>query len=268
MTNTEIMNKWYKTEIGEILVHSGTRVKKLSKFKGIREDGMVLSVYRSTEPKLTPGGKANGYKSVSIDGKNKLVHRLVAEAFVTKMDSTHDVVDHKNENKEDNRAENLRWCTQIQNMKYYNNLKEGRSYKLLESQIVKLKQEKKDIAIATKEADKQLRTRMREVLRANKELEAKAKRIEAKMESMKIIAAKQEEYEDRLQEEGHSNGKVSMSKSVKVNGVEYASSRKAAKYIVSIEKDRQEETVRKEIRKFLQGKRKAWVMYGKYAISL
>ena len=62
-----------------------------------------------------------GYKFVSLkkDGKIKqiYVHRLVAMAFVDGYDDGL-VVNHKNENKADNRYTNLEWCTQKYNANY------------------------------------------------------------------------------------------------------------------------------------------------------
>jgi len=57
-----------------------------------------------------------GYKSVSL-GRSKrfLVHRLVAESFITNKFNKK-IVNHKNFNKKDNRVENLEWCSQRENM--------------------------------------------------------------------------------------------------------------------------------------------------------
>lgn len=64
-----------------------------------------------------------GYKTVglSINGKLKgfLVHRLVAILFVNNPNiRLYNIVNHKNENKLDNSANNLEWCTQSYNHNY------------------------------------------------------------------------------------------------------------------------------------------------------
>ena len=60
-----------------------------------------------------------GYIKVSlncIDGKKRrfLYHRVIAYIFVPNPDNK-TFVDHINGNRQDNRAENLRWCTQKEN---------------------------------------------------------------------------------------------------------------------------------------------------------
>lgn len=62
-----------------------------------------------------------GYINVSLTkNKNKKtfkVHRLVAQAFIPNPNN-YPQVNHLNEDKTDNRVENLEWCTQEQNINY------------------------------------------------------------------------------------------------------------------------------------------------------
>ncbi|MCB5173631.1 NUMOD4 domain-containing protein [Microvirga lenta] len=58
---------------------------------------------------LSEARGASGYLTVTLDrGKRALVHRLVAETFLSRPDGA-TVVNHKNGDKRDNRAENLEW---------------------------------------------------------------------------------------------------------------------------------------------------------------
>lgn len=57
----------------------------------------------------------SGYKSVTINKKNKTIHRLVAEIFV-KNPYNKEQVNHINGDKMDNRASNLEWVTQKENI--------------------------------------------------------------------------------------------------------------------------------------------------------
>ena len=66
-----------------------------------------------------PKQNVAGYLQVNIPIRNTttLVHRLVAEAFLEKPEGYDKVeIDHRNHNRLDNRAENLRWCTHSENM--------------------------------------------------------------------------------------------------------------------------------------------------------
>lgn len=76
--------------------------------------------HRARIRKLTRNPKT-GYFLVNLskDGKSKnlYVHRLVALAFVDNPDNK-TTVNHKNEIKTDNRAENLEWMTLRENLRY------------------------------------------------------------------------------------------------------------------------------------------------------
>ena len=60
-----------------------------------------------------------GYLRHDLAGERReYMHRIVAKLFVKKEDGK-DQVDHINGNKLDNRAKNLRWCTNKENTEYY-----------------------------------------------------------------------------------------------------------------------------------------------------
>ena len=66
---------------------------------------------------VTPKPNAAGYLQINVPirGITTLVHRLVAEAFLDNPKGYNEI-DHRNHNRLDNRAENLRWCTHSENM--------------------------------------------------------------------------------------------------------------------------------------------------------
>jgi hypothetical protein len=63
-----------------------------------------------------------GYMKVNIrkdkQSYTRKVHRLVAEAYIDNPNG-YEEIDHINEDKTDNRVENLRWCSRQMNLNYY-----------------------------------------------------------------------------------------------------------------------------------------------------
>ena len=63
-----------------------------------------------------------GYKQVLLhkDGEARtcLVHRLVAEAFIPKMETNKNEINHKDEDKANNAVDNLEWCDHKYNINF------------------------------------------------------------------------------------------------------------------------------------------------------
>lgn len=80
---------------------------------------------------LKSNKRKNGYLSLCLtkNGKHKtyLVHRIVAEAFIPNPDGL-EMINHKDENKANNKVENLEWCTRSYNQKYSLALHPERKY--------------------------------------------------------------------------------------------------------------------------------------------
>lgn len=94
------------------------------KFYEVSNTGKVKSLRSGKLRKLIPNSR-NGYLYVVLCGtdfKNTFtVHRLVAMAFCEKPNGC-DFINHKDEDKHNNNAENLEWVT-----KYYNNTYNGKT---------------------------------------------------------------------------------------------------------------------------------------------
>ena len=113
------------------MVELWKNIKGFENFYQISDCGRVKSLSRKRNDRnqilperiLKCGYDKKGYKQVILckNGKCKTytIHRLVAQAFIENP-YNYNYVNHKNENKEDNRVKNLEWCTNSYNLKYGN----------------------------------------------------------------------------------------------------------------------------------------------------
>lgn len=86
--------------------------------KGNRRNDKTTELYE-INPRPTKNGYMRVYCRQMSTGKRKdlYVHRLVAKYFIPNPDNKN-VVNHKNCQRDDNRAENLEWCTTRENVGY------------------------------------------------------------------------------------------------------------------------------------------------------
>ena len=98
--------------------------KDIENHKGymVSSKGKVKSLsYNKTgkEKILTPCVDSKGYLFVTLHSKQLRVHRLVASAFLGNGDGL--LVNHKDENKQNNNIDNLEWCDASYNLAYNGN---------------------------------------------------------------------------------------------------------------------------------------------------
>ena len=81
----------------------------------ITKDGKVWSSKRNKW--LRPVKTPHGYLEIGLGGKTKKIHRLVATAFIPNPHN-YPQINHKDEVKTNNNADNLEWCTAKYNSNY------------------------------------------------------------------------------------------------------------------------------------------------------
>jgi flagellar hook-associated protein FlgK len=91
---------------------------------------------------------SHGYEVVTINGKTKYVHRLLAEEHIPNPNN-YKTVNHINGNKRDNRIENLEWLSRRKNSEHarLNGLSESKLngiVDLTKEQVLKIRQLRKE----------------------------------------------------------------------------------------------------------------------------
>jgi len=98
---------------GRYMVSNTGKVRSLDKYARVCGGSYRLVKGKNIAINRYP----NGYLFAMLDGKTKLVHRLVAQAFIPNPNNLPQV-NHKDENIENNVVENLEWCTSKYNANY------------------------------------------------------------------------------------------------------------------------------------------------------
>lgn len=108
------MEQWQK-----IKGHPNYEVSDLGNIKNVKKN-KLLKPYKVVTEKNKKGEPLYYQYKVTLNGKSKIIAKLVAEAFVpftgvnpdgTEFDFSKRTVDHINKNSSDNRAENLQWVS-------------------------------------------------------------------------------------------------------------------------------------------------------------
>lgn len=114
--------------------HEGYEISNYGRLKA-KENSNRNAFYKGKAHICKTGLNRCGYECIRITfrGKSKTftIHKIVAIAFVDNP-SSYKEVNHKNEIKTDNRADNLEWCTRSYNMKFGTGVKLGKK-RMLES---------------------------------------------------------------------------------------------------------------------------------------
>lgn len=126
------MNQQAQITIEEIQANHG-RIAHIGDDYIVADDGTVYRYWRNRKQwqRQSPRKHNNGYVRGVIYGKDKYIHRLVAELFVDNPNGYKEV-NHKDGDKTNNHATNLEWCTRSQNNRHafqtglrdYNDLRE------------------------------------------------------------------------------------------------------------------------------------------------
>ena len=241
----------------------------------VTEDGRIFRTYKSsTEPReLEQHINKRGYKSVriSVRGKKGLVetvHRIVAKAFVPNPDNFA-TVDHIDENKLNNHYTNLQWVSHETNVKQYSEKNARKLYiKLMDKKVKRVKRKLKEYQ---DEIDKMQRAE--NILKHEiKSLFSVKEKVEREIDNL-ILRAKNENKRIASMISGTEYGSIdemvrATGIPVLVNGQRFPSAGSAAQYIIDNHPDAaKKSSISKAIRQMLSGKRKPWVMYGKFNIE-
>ena len=125
---------------GKYQISNMGRIKSLSREHAICVFNKV-NIKIFSKDRIIKGHKdKDGYLMVSLpfEGryKNFKIHRLVAFAFLDKIEGKN-IINHKNGKKDDNRVENLEWCTNSENLYHAHHVLYGDTHKYYNERPIK-----------------------------------------------------------------------------------------------------------------------------------
>lgn len=253
----------------------------------VLEDGRTIrrssSVYSPDIISLGNKDK-NGYLSVKIDSKTVGVHRLVATYFIENPDNL-PIVDHINENKEDNHKNNLRWSTVEHNSSRIN-IRDDRALNEARQTLAAVKEIEKSIQAKIKYNENLVETITQSLAEEShvsdmfkEAMEVRIKKYEDKIDALLAIneVAVANKYKKTLEPLRNQVSKQEAfialtGKPIKINGRIFPSIRAAADHIyqeqVRLGQTRKQQTIRTELRKIHKGLTTTTLMYGEYRIEV
>lgn len=122
------MKEEWRPVVGQeeyLLVSNKGRVKRIKSKRGARKSNQILGI-------IEPKPNHLGYLMVN----GKFVHRYVAEAFIPNPNNL-PTVDHIDTNKNNNRVDNLRWCTLMENCNNPLTIKRNREQQIERNKFIR-----------------------------------------------------------------------------------------------------------------------------------
>ena len=105
------------------------QISNLGKIKSLDHVVKTSNKYKATGSRMVKGKMLkcsfdkDGYLTISLSKNNivktKRIHKLVAETFIINLHNL-PIINHKDENKQNNYVDNLEWCTHQYNTNYNN----------------------------------------------------------------------------------------------------------------------------------------------------
>ena len=264
--------------MNEVLVNGERAVwiKGFEETYRITESGKVVS-YSHKFGKvrvLTPSISHDDYNQYSLRTSSKhlymTAHRLVALHFLENPNG-YTQVDHIDENKANNHYTNLRWCTPQENVAAYvrNNANDYRT-KINNARDAKLNALQKQLQIK----DQQIRELEKRLLAKEAQLRKAEKALHATINAE--LGKTPEKYSGYANTKNITFTSVEemvevVGKPITINGMMFRSCAMAADYIAKEELKlgytRNRGTISKELRRYLQGCKSSWSMYGRYIVK-